>query len=569
MKFIAGIISILTGCFVFGQSSQAVTLSVEPRSVDVGETVIIEVKTTVYGDLDIDNLPSCFVMGQNMTESMSTKIDHNTGKVINYYELRRTGAFAKAGKYTIGPAWINQGNKSYKSNTVVITVGDKTDMISSDITNQQLKEPAFGVIQTSKSVLYEGEPVLVSAKVYTHFNPTYLERYVPYNMKGAIDKHPVGNSNVTKTSMEQFRGMNLFTFEYDRNVIFPVGTGDFKIRSYSMSVYDDYRPFNLTSSSATITIKPLPSNAPADFIGAVGHFDIERFVEDNNLKQGDVFKLRIVISGTGNLQNILEPRPELPKGFVIYGDPQIEENFSYTSRGAEGSISYEYNIQVSAHGDLTLPPTSISYFDVEDEKYVTVKTSEHTMTVERDKNFVVQEIEEDNTASTEKTDELANLRKADYYTSGDGLYGSVIFWAGVGVPFAAAFVLLLFGKRREKSEAEIAERRQLRVKEQEIRDDIARLKLIVAKGEHMSAFSGIESVLRKAVEHKLRKSETPLSRQQLFEFAANSGISGFEDRVRQLLQQCDQQRYGFGTSGESAGQALNDLLAILEQLDTI
>ena len=542
-----------------------VVLSIEPRSVAVGEVVVLEIESTMQGEIEIDNLPSCFVQSQGTQSNFRTDIDINTGKIVTYYQFLQTGAFSRAGKYTIGPVFIKQGNVSYSSNTVVVHVGESADMISSEITAQQLRDPAFGVIQTNKTTLYEGEPILVSAKVYTRFNPTYIDRYTPYSMKGGIDSHPIGNG-VTKTNMEQFRGSNMFTFEYDRNLIFPVGTGDFKIRSFAMSVYDDYRPFSLTSSSAMITIKPLPSNPPKDFIGAVGRFEIERYVEDHNLKQGDVFKLKIVISGTGNLQNILEPRPDLPKGFVIYGDPMIEENYSYSSRGAEGSISFEYNVQVSEYGDITLPPSSVSYFDVEDEKYITISTGENEITVRKNKNFIVQEVGQEEDAKNEKVDELAQLRKSEIHESANDLYGTVLFWSGVGLPFATALLFLLVIKRREKSEAETANRQQLRKVEHEMIAESAQLKLHLAAGQHNDVFSRIDGILRKAIEKRVGLVDQNRSRQELLSALEQTKLAALSERIHRLMNVCDQNRYGFGADSDAAHSAVEELNSLLEDL---
>lgn len=563
MKLALSIGSLLSAVWCFAQTPKVV-FSVEPRSVAVGEVVVMEIESTVEGDIEIDNLPGSFLQSQGMSSTMRTSIDMNTGKMVTYFQFLQAGVFSKAGKYTIGPVYIKQGNKTHKSNTVVINVGQSSTMISSEITAQQLRDPAFGVIQTNKTTLYEGEPLLISAKVYTKFNPTYIDRYTGYSMKGVIDKHPIGNG-VSKTSMETFRGMNLFTFEYDRNLVFPVGTGDFKIRSYSMSVYDDYRPFSLTSSSATITIKPLPSNAPPDFIGAVGIFDIERFVEAHNLQQGDVFKMKIVISGTGNLQNIQEPRPKLPKGFVIYGDPTIEQNFSYTSEGAVGSVSYEYNIQVSEYGELLLPPTTISYFDVDDEKYVSVSTDDHKLSVRKNKNFVVQTSEEDDLANDEKVDELAQLRTSKIVEPQRSLYGSGLFWGGVSLPLAAAFLFLLFTRRKENAGEELNTRQELRRIEQEIAQEVALLKVQIARGEHSAVFSNMDSILRKAMAKHLALPHTQ-SRMELLNALRTVKNSTLAVKVENLLKICDENRYGFGAGSQSVNESLDQLLIILEEL---
>lgn len=563
MRVLTSIGFLLISIASFAQKNKVV-FAIEPRSVAVGEVVVLEIESTIQGEIEIDNLPSCFVQSQGAQSNFRTDIDVNTGKIITYYQFLQTGAFSRAGKYTIGPVFIKQGNVTYSSNKVVVHVGESADMISSEITAQQLRDPAFGVIQTNKTTLYEGEAIVVNAKVYARFNPTYIERYTPYAMKGGIDSHPIGNAD-PKISMEQFRGFNMHTFEYDKNLIFPVGTGDFKIRSFAMSIYDDYRAFSITSSSALITIKPLPANPPKDFIGAVGQFEIERFVEDHNLKQGDVFKLKIVISGTGNLQNILEPRPELPKGFVIYGDPMIEENYSYSSRGAEGSISFEYNVQVSEYGDLTLPPSSVSYFDVEDEKYITIATSENVIAVRKNKNFVVQEVGEED-AKNEKVDELAQLRKSEIHESANDLYGTVLFWSGVGLPFATALLFLIVMKRREKSEDEIAMRQQLRKVESEMVTDLAQLKLHLAAGQYNDVFSGIDGILRKAIEKRVHLIDQNSSRQELLSALEQNKMATTSERAKVLMNICDQNRYGFGVDDNAAHSAVEELNRILEDL---
>lgn len=542
-----------------------VVFSIEPRSVAVGEVVVLEIESTIQGEIEIDNLPSSFVQSQGSQSNFRTDIDVNTGKIITYYQFLQTGAFSRAGKYTIGPVFIKQGNVTYSSNKVVVHVGESADMISSELTAQQLRDPAFGVIQTNKTTLYEGEPILVNAKVYARFKPTYIERYTPYAMKGGIDSHPIGTGD-PKISMEQFRGMNTYSFEYDKNLIFPVGTGDFRIRSFTMSLYDDYRAFSLTSSSALITIKPLPANPPKDFIGAVGYFEIERFVEDHNLKQGDVFKLKIVISGSGNLQNILEPRPDLPKGFIIYGDPMIEENYSYTSRGAEGSISYEYNVQVSEYGDLTLPASTVSYFNVEDEKYVTIQTTENVLAVRKNKDFVVQELGSEDDADAEKIDELSQLRKSEIHDPANDLYGTVLFWSGLGLPFATALLFLLVMKRREKSENEIATRQQLRKVENELVKELAQLKLHLAAGHYTEVFSGIDGIMRKAIEKRVLLVDLNCSRQELLAALEHHKMTATAEKSQRLMNICDQNRYGFGADADAAHSAVEELNRILDDL---
>src|SRR5690606_25882556 len=129
MKNFTSIVYILIQTVVLAQSPK-VELSVEPKTADVGEIITITVKSNVQGQVEIDNLPSAFVHGYDVINGMEQEMDHATGDVITYYYLSQTGAFGKTGKYTIGPAFVKKGNKSYKSNKVTITIADKTQMSS-------------------------------------------------------------------------------------------------------------------------------------------------------------------------------------------------------------------------------------------------------------------------------------------------------------------------------------------------------------------------------------------------------------------------------------------------------
>ena len=566
MKNFTSIVYILIQTVVLAQSPK-VELSVEPKTADVGEIITITVKSNVQGQVEIDNLPSAFVHGYDVINGMEQEMDHATGDVITYYYLSQTGAFGKTGKYTIGPAFVKKGNKSYKSNKVTITIADKTQMSSGAVTADQLQEPAFGVIQTNKSTIYEGEPILVSAKVYAKFNPSHLDGYRTYDMVGVLDKNPVGNPSRIVVEPTTFKGVRLYAFEYDKNIVFPSGTGVVKITPYTMNLHQGYKSFTFTSNHKTITIKPLPADPPNDFIGAVGNFTVKRSIDAASIKQGDVFKLKIIVSGVGNLQNILEPTPKLPKGFVIYGDPLITENYSYCSHGTEGNISFEYNIQVTTHGDVEFPATSISYFDLNSEKYITTSTESSRIAIEKDKNYIVSEdANEPNTAS-EEISVLSDVRPSKINTSNNEFFGTVTYWSAVSAPMLAAFLFLLFMKRREKSADVIEHKQEINKKGQELKDSQLKLKVLLASSDDVTYFSTLESTLKKAFEVKMEfREDRILDKQEIYTFVETNYSQTFLDQVKMVFTECEQFRYGFGASNQNKEKHYNELNAIIQQL---
>jgi len=563
------IVAILSTLFVLnalGQNAEVI-LSVDPLSVEVGEAFTLSVKSSVQGEVEIDNLPSSFVYGYDVMNGMEQEMDYNTGNVITYYFLSQTGAISKSGKFTIGPAYIKKGSKTYKSNKITISVGNKTPMSSGDVTKQQLNDPAFGIIQTKKSNIYEGEPVLVTAKVYSKFEPTHLDGYLQYELKGSIDKHAILNSNRIIVEMEQFRNIEYYAFEYDKNLIFPTGTGKFKIQPFSMNLHKGYKSFPIKSSHAIIDIQPLPANPPNDFIGAVGNFDVHRSIDGENLKQGDVLKMKVVVSGVGNLQNSLEPKHKLPKGLVIYGDAKITETISYGSRGAEGEIEYEYNIQVSKTGDVLFPPTSISYFDLSLEKYVSITTAVDTIYVAPDKNFVVSDERNSNDNELLELTETPKLRSSIVKNMSSSIYGTPLFWIGVSSPVLTALIILLFIKRREKSVQEISAKKEMKRKEKELNSGLFNLKILVLESNKNEFYTGIETTLKRAFEVFMKIGEDKvLDKQQIYSYLNDTGKKELSDRVRALFSKCDQYRFGLPATSESRTKLLDELSSIINKL---
>lgn len=561
---LAIIYSLLFSFTSFGQKKNEVKLTVDPIDAEVNGVVTITVKTNVQGEIDVENLPGCFMYGYNIQQYSESQMDYNTGAVINYRVVSQTGSFGKAGKYTIGPAYVKSGNRVYKSNTVTVTVGQKIPMNMGTVTAQQLNAPAFGVVQTSKTSIYEGEPLIVSAKIYSRFNPSHLNNYQQYSMKGAVERHPLGTNHNIKVTTEKFKGLLYHTFDYDRQIIFPPGTGQFRIDPFRMFLHQDFDRFRIISSGSVVNIKPLPANPPADFIGGVGTFSVSRKVDTIKIKQGEVFQMQVTIKGAGNLQNTLKPVLNLPKGFIVYGDPVVTDNISFGVRGAEGIISYDYNIQVSKYGTLAIPPTTITYFDPEKGKYVQVSTSDDEIIVERDKSILV-ETPEDKSSEPEEIKDVAKLRSNKDVRSGDSLFGSPLFWSGVGAPLCGALIFLLITGRREKSEEKIEAKQTVQRKDKELGDYVAKTTTLAANNDRDQFFLHVEATLKKAFELTMKRDHV-LNKQDIYSFLQSKGNHQLNDRVRKLFAKCEESRYGFSSSEEPLQYTLNELNDILSQL---
>lgn len=565
---IVSIFSILSVVYSYAQNK--VELEISPANVEVGETFSVTVKSTVMGELKFDQVPSSFVQDYNIHHGSSSEKDYNsnTYRVVYFYSF--TGIITKEGKYNFGPAFITSGNQAYSSNEATIVVGKKVSMILGKVTPKQLKNPAFGMIQVNKQTIYEGEPLLVSAKIYASYLPSHVGLYKSYSIPGTTIKHPIGNTTSFKPVIEKYRGIEYYTGTYDKNVIFPSGVGKFKIDPFTLNLHQGYQNFPIVSNEFTIDILPLPANPPADFIGAVGDFSVARKIDTKELKQGDVIKMVITVSGLGNLQNIIEPSLNLPDGCTVYGDPLIKENFTVGIYGTEGEISYEYNIEVKKAGDISLPATTISFFDPSKEKYLQATTDEIPISVERDKNYIVQEEVPNASKDTELVIHNSKIKGERELINQDSFYNTPGFWGGVGTPIFASLLFIFFARRRDKSEDKAIIKRQKAAKDSAFNERLSIAKSMVSTGTDSEFYTEIENALRKAFEIEMNFQEDRLiTKSDIRRFIDQSNKNELNKTVDAIFSNCEQFKYGFSSTDTSREEILNELKVVISELNQV
>ncbi len=372
-------LSILISVFLNAQKP-VITLEVSPKNALVNEELTITIKSNIQGNIDIQ-FPKGFVQGYNVMNGMEQSIDYTSGKSVTFNYQTQTGKITKPGTYQIGPAIIRRGMKIYRSNLVEVNIKKSipkqpNKSIDSPITSNNFKKIAFGVIECSKSFVYEGEPVLLNAKVYARFEPTHLENYEPYTFVGAVEKYELDGQKSIQIHEEYIKGQAFYTFSYDKKLFFPSGSGTLQVDPFQLMLSRGFESMPIESNSLQIRVKPLPK-APANFTGGVGKMKIEGKLNENvhQINQGDVFELNLTVTGQGNLQNLSVPTLYLPKEFELYGDPTIQEDYQFNQQGAEGSIIFLYHIRAIQTGKLEIPRIKMAYFNPETEKFEYTETS--------------------------------------------------------------------------------------------------------------------------------------------------------------------------------------------------
>jgi BatD DUF11 like domain len=127
---------------------------------------------------------------------------------------------------------------------------------------------------------------------------------------------------------------------------------------------------SIATNGATIQIKALPTNGrPGNFNGAVGAFTMTGSIQPTHAGVGDPLDLRIQISGNGNFDRVQAPvLAATPVWRVHQVTSEIE---AQDDIGLIAVKTFHYPIVAGAPVHET-PGANFSYFDPEQEKYVTL-----------------------------------------------------------------------------------------------------------------------------------------------------------------------------------------------------
>ena len=565
MRWVIQILACITTFFGFAQKPE-VSLSTDFKSVQIGETVVLTVKSNMEGQVKID-FPDEFIAGYGSVNGMEQQMNYQTGKLSTIYYFSQNGAFKENGSFNF-VAYVTNHRKVYKSNTITIRVEKKVEHQEEDLSQKTLRQPVFGVIQRSKIKLYEGEPIILESKVYSRVYLNFLEAYNSFEIDGKSESHDLDNAQVLYRDRESFKGQSFYTVTSGKKLVFVSSPGKYKIKPFEMILqYDGGGLFperlSLTSLSSSFEVMPLPSGAPKSFIGAVGKYKLASVLNKTKVKSGDVVRLEIEVSGSGNLHNIDQPKLKLPKGIVIYGDPEIDEDFEFGLAGAEGKITYVYNLQLLSGGNFRLPPISIAYFDPEQKKYIQIRNSSFEIEVSGSSPSNIFVNQNSDTKEIEEQASLSFMEHPD--VDQEFFYRSNWFWPTVLSPIFIAFLGGIFWVRKEDISHKVIEKSN---RKKILANLFLRLEEIKQNTkDEKSAILALENLVRSF--NLLFPSPKGLtcSKDELLVVMKENNLSeDLVEQTRKLLCRCEETRYSFLDEGPKLKVLTDEVESILKQL---
>ncbi|NQT76305.1 MAG: protein BatD [Bacteroidetes bacterium] len=364
--------------------------------------------------------------GPNISRSQSYQvINGRMSQSITVSYVYYLQAFEE-GKFEIPAATISIDGKISKSNTLSIEVikgnipkgsvqqtGQNTAGTATSVsTDQNTKDDVFLKAFITNKNPFQGEQLLITYKIYTNNVPISdinIENLASF--PGFWSTNLQDNNKQITPEKEIIGGTEYLTGKLYQGALFAQKSGKLGIDAKKLSCtaqvrkqgtrktrdpffdsfFDD--PFfnnqyqnvriEMESNPLSIQVKPLPiDKKPPDFSGAVGNFKFSGSVDNTELKVNDAITLKLVISGSGNLELINTPDINFPPDFEAY-EPKITKNIRTSASGVSGSRTFEYLAIPRSAGDFSVGPIELSYFDPKTEKYKVLRTEIFNFHIEK------------------------------------------------------------------------------------------------------------------------------------------------------------------------------------------
>ena len=504
----------------------------------------------------------------------------------------------KQGSFTIPAAHVTVDGKNVQSNEVRIKVSGEAKGGQQGNRHQQSDNgevraagsaisgsDLFIKVTASKQHVREQEPILLTYKVYTLVGLTQLNGKMA-DLKSFYTRE-VPLPQEKQFHIENLNGRAYRTVTWQQYVMFPQATGKLEVPSitYEGIVVQQNRnvdPFEaffnggsgyievkkkITAPGITIHVDPLPQR-PANFSGGVGSYNISAQLDKTEVKANDPVKLRVVVSGVGNMKLLKEPEVKFPKDFDHY-DAKVTDQTKLTTNGLEGNIIYDFLAVPRHQGTFEIPAVEYTYFDTRSNQYKTVRTEPFTLHVAKG---------EGGTATAYSGQEDIKQLNSDihYIKTGetrqhavdDFFFGSTRYWVALCVLFLGFVSLFVIFRQRAIDNADIVKQRAGKANKVATKR-LKKAAKLMAAGKQGEFYDEVLRALWGYVGDKLNMPVEQLSRENISQQLTAHNVS--DDTIRQFigaLDECEYARYAPGDAQGNMNKVYDMAMTAITQIAT-
>lgn len=494
------------------------------------------------------------------------------------------------GKFTIGSATIEVGGSQYKSNSIEITVTKASSQSTQQQAQQQdqsvdVGDNLFLRAVVDRSRVYQGEQITVTYKIYTRVRVVnYGINKLP-TMTGFWGEDLEVPQQVSLTN-EVIDGKQYQVGILKKTALFPTQSGTLEInpmevtcqvqipqKRRSNDIFDQFfnDPFFGTTQTVNVPLKSQPlkvtvlslprENVPQSFQGAVGKFSLRSELNKRTAKTNEPLTLKATVSGTGNVKILEAPRLQLPSDFEQY-DPKISENIDRSSGTISGSKTFEWLIVPRYPGEKKIPAFEFSYFDVTQRRYVTMRTNEFNVLVEKgsaeaqqfasglskeDVKLLNQDIRFIKTSA-------GSFRKID-----DELVNTTAAVVLTVIPLMAFIGLLVYRQKELSAMSDVVSfrsRRAMKIASKRLQQ----AKMLLTKNKTDEYYSEVATALWQYISDKLAIDRAELSIENVTQRLQEKNVSeSLTATIKEGLESCEFARFAPGSSSQEEKNRMYDV----------
>lgn len=540
------------------------------------------------------------LMGPSVMTSSSTQFIN--GKVTSSKQYSYTYILKcdKPGKYTIDAAQIMVKGKKYQSNNLTIEVvkdeGGNQASAQQDETqegsNSFAKDDLFITVTNNKSSIYQGEPLVLTTKIYTRINLDNISDIKHPDYRNFIVQD-LNTGNNIQWSYEVVNNKQYRVGTYEQKVLYAQNTGkqtiepteiEFlvkqRVNRRSGSIFDDFFENNyrmvkkrVESKPITINVKPFPGSQPDNFSGAVGNINMKVTTSQNKVKVNDGVTIKVVISGTGNHKLISAPEFNFSADFDTF-DPTPKNDFTNTNAGMKGSKTFEYLIIPRFGGTYTIDPLKFSYFDTKSDKFITLESKPIVIEVEKGSgddaasSYIPSGVNREDVKFVGKDIRFIKTDKSQLKAKGTFLYGSLIFYLGYIIPLILLLVAIIINKKRMHENANVQlvkNKKANKMAQKRLKKAATYLK----EGNHEAFYEEVLKTLYTYLSDKLFLPISELSKEKASSLITERGASEqVKNELLEILDTCEFARFSPSLGGNKEMDELyNKTLDNISKLD--
>lgn len=595
--------ALLVACLILPATIRAQQIAVHaPRRVSAGENfqIAYTVNTQNVESFRAGNIPQGLevIAGPYTSSQSSFQIQMVNGHTSSSSSITYTYTLyaSKDGSYTIPPAHATVAGRRIASQSLKINVtgqaqaqGRRPNMHQEDEDEPRMRSAGSAItakdlfirVTANKQRVHEQEPVLLTYKVYTLVDLTQLEGKMP-DLKGFHTQEvPLPQQKTFHTERVGGRAYKCVT--WSQYVMYPQMTGKLEIPSITFKgiVVQENRnvdPFeaffnggsgyvevkrNIQAPGITIQVDPLPQR-PANFSGGVGRFNISASLSKQEVKAGEPITLRVVVGGVGNLKLLKQPVANFPKDFDKY-DAKVTDKTRLTANGVEGNMIYDFLVVPRNQGKYTLPPVSFVYYDVNENRYKTIRTQSFELTV--NKGDGSQNESYDGRTSEDirplKTGKIAPQKDGDFF------FGSMSYWTTLTILLAIFIALMVAFRRRAIERADVVRLRSNKANKVATRR-LKKAGQLMLKGRTSEFYDEVLRALWGYVGDKLNMPVMSLSRENIQEKLAQHHVD--EKTIGKFvsaLDECEFERYAPGDEQGNMSRTFERAMTAIMEIEDV